>query len=131
MKSAARNQYRLRDAGDIGNHLAAVEGSDHGTQGDFDSHVLTFSASTIFALTVAAALGDKTAGVTKIRERVEVGAADDVDRSTVATVATIGATHRYIFFAPKTDDAVTTIAGFDKNFRLVYKFHRGIITPGQ
>ena len=92
---------------------------------DRHRYVFIFAASTsaVGACAVASALCFKGAGMTKIDQRVDVAITNQIDTTTIASVATIGSAPRNIFFATETQAAVAAISGNDFYFYFIDEFH--------
>jgi hypothetical protein len=72
---------------------------------------------------VLAALGAKPAGVAVLDQGIDVAVGDDMHAAAVSAIAAVRAPLGFIFLAPERGDAVASVAGANKNFRLVDEFH--------
>jgi hypothetical protein len=62
--------------------------------------------------------------IPKIHQGIYILHGNQINTSTVAAIAAVRASHRNIFFTPKANSTITTIARFYTNFRFVNKSHK-------
>ena len=99
--------------------LVENDGADRHPQHD----VIAASAEAIGAATIFTTLAKKLAGVAVIDQRIKVSVANDVDTAAATAIAPIRPAQRGKFLAAKGSNAISAVASFNVDLRLVNEFH--------
>jgi hypothetical protein len=108
---------------EVGQHFAGVEVGDDGADRHAQHDVVATLAVTVGAAAVLAALAKELAGVAVIDQGIDVAVGNDVHAAALAAIATVGATHRDVFLAAESGDAVAAVASFNVDLCFVDELH--------
>ena len=119
MKTALSDQKSVTGLTNIAEDFARDLVEDSSPEGHRQHQVVTRFARAVTAATRLTIVSAKTSGITIIDHGIERIIALNVDRPTVAAVATVGSTHGDGTLTTKADTARAAIAAFDVELALV------------
>jgi hypothetical protein len=114
----------LAVVGEIFEELSAFGVPDDGAQRHWEYEVLRRAAFLILAFTVLTSLGVVMLLVTKIEKRGKLAVSPQGYVPALSSVAAVGPAPGNVFFTPKAEAAVSSVSGFDEDFRFIDEFDR-------
>jgi hypothetical protein len=122
--AALRDHLPFAVFGQIANNFAGIYVVYHRATWNPHFEVVAGATGHIAPRTTLAILGAKFSRHAKIGERIHRCVSDNVNAAAMAPIATVGSTALDIFFAAKTEAAVTAVAGLDSYGCFIDEFHR-------
>src|SRR6056297_1169848 len=128
MKTRLGNLQALTGMSQVPQDLVGVHIDHRGADRNRQNQVLAFIAGTVAAGAWLAILGLVLALEPVVDQRVQRLFGLQIHGTTIASVATIGATLGNVFFTPEAQAAVTALAGFHNDGGFVYEFHESTLS---
>ena len=123
MKTAARDPQFIRPAGQIADHLAAVDVINERAERDLNAEIIGLSTRAAPAHAGPAVARAKQALMAKINQRAEARVRQQIDIAAIAAIAAVRPAFGDEFFPPETQAAVAALARLNPDGRLVNKLH--------